>query len=46
MHDHGAEHLGSRDFGRIASALAWLDEHWREQPALAEVAHAAGLSPA
>ena len=40
------EHLGSRDFARIARALAWLDEHWREQPALAKVAQAVGLSPA
>ena len=39
-----ARTLGSRDFTRIASALAWVEAHWREQPSLQAMARAAGLS--
>ncbi|XBQ17619.1 MAG: bifunctional helix-turn-helix domain-containing protein/methylated-DNA--[protein]-cysteine S-methyltransferase [Oceanicaulis sp.] len=35
----------SRDYDRMAAAIAWLGEHWREQPDLAEAARAAGLGP-
>jgi AraC family transcriptional regulator of adaptative response/methylated-DNA-[protein]-cysteine methyltransferase len=39
-----ASHLDARDFQRIARAIAYVDAHWREQPALAALARAAGLS--
>jgi AraC-like DNA-binding protein len=42
---HGpTRRLDSRDFQRIARAIAHIDAHWREQPTLAELARAAGLS--
>jgi AraC family transcriptional regulator of adaptative response/methylated-DNA-[protein]-cysteine methyltransferase len=37
-------HLDARDFQRIARAIAYVDAHWREQPSLAALARAAGLS--
>jgi len=46
MNAVATEHLDSRDFSRIAGALAWLETHWREQPTLLTMARAAGLSPA
>jgi AraC family transcriptional regulator of adaptative response/methylated-DNA-[protein]-cysteine methyltransferase len=42
--DPRADRLDSRDFRRIARAIAHIDAHWREQPTLAELARAAGLS--
>lgn len=33
-----------RDYARIERAIAYLDDHFREQPQLGEVAEAAGLS--
>ena len=42
--DTRADRLDSRDFQRIARAIAHIDAHWREQPTLAELARAAGLS--
>ncbi|MCW5725562.1 MAG: bifunctional helix-turn-helix domain-containing protein/methylated-DNA--[protein]-cysteine S-methyltransferase [Maricaulaceae bacterium] len=35
----------SRDYPRIAAALAFLGERWRDQPDLEAAARAAGLSP-
>jgi AraC family transcriptional regulator of adaptative response/methylated-DNA-[protein]-cysteine methyltransferase len=35
----------SADYARMAKALAWLAERWRERPSLEEAAEAAGLSP-
>jgi AraC family transcriptional regulator of adaptative response/methylated-DNA-[protein]-cysteine methyltransferase len=35
----------SRDYPRIASALAFLGNHWRDHPDLQAAASAAGLSP-
>lgn len=35
----------SRDYLRMAAAIAWLGENWRDQPDLAAAAQAAGLSP-
>ncbi len=35
----------ARDYPRIIAALAHLDANWRDQPDLAELAGAAGLSP-
>jgi len=35
----------SRDFPRIADALAFLGDHWRDHPDLDAVARQAGLSP-
>lgn len=35
----------SADYDRMAEALAWLAERWRERPSLDEAAAAAGLSP-
>jgi AraC family transcriptional regulator of adaptative response/methylated-DNA-[protein]-cysteine methyltransferase len=37
--------LAGRDFDRIARAIAYIDGHFREQPRLAALAGAAGLSP-
>ncbi len=34
-----------RDYGRVAAAIAWLDAHRTQQPAVAEVAAALHLSP-
>lgn len=39
-----ASQLDSRDFQRIARAIAYIDGHWSEQPSLAALARAAGLS--
>jgi AraC family transcriptional regulator, regulatory protein of adaptative response / methylated-DNA-[protein]-cysteine methyltransferase len=36
--------VDSRDFARIAKAISFIDEHFREQPSLEEVAAHAGLS--
>jgi AraC family transcriptional regulator, regulatory protein of adaptative response / methylated-DNA-[protein]-cysteine methyltransferase len=36
--------VGSRDFARVARAVAYIDEHFREQPRLATIAAAARLS--
>jgi AraC family transcriptional regulator of adaptative response/methylated-DNA-[protein]-cysteine methyltransferase len=36
--------VDSRDFARIAKAIRFIDEHFREQPSLEEVAAHAGLS--
>ncbi len=33
------------DYQRMAGALAWLSERWRERPSLDDAADAAGLSP-
>ena len=33
------------DYQRMAGALAWLSERWRERPSLDDAAEAAGLSP-
>lgn len=35
----------ARDYDRMAAALGWLAEHWRERPSLEEAAEAVGLSP-
>ena len=35
----------ARDYARIEAAILYLEEHFRDQPALDEVAEAAGLSP-
>ena len=35
----------ARDYDRMADALAWLAERWREHPSLDEAAEAVGLSP-
>ncbi len=36
--------VDSRDFRRIARAIRFIDEHFREQPRLATIAASAGLS--
>src|SRR5689334_24207993 len=36
--------VDSRDFARIAKAIRFIDEHFREQPRLEDVAAHAGLS--
>ncbi len=36
--------VDSRDFARVARAIRYIDEHFREQPRLATIAAAAGLS--
>lgn len=35
---------GTADYERIASAIRYLDAHWRDQPSLADVARHVGLS--
>ncbi len=35
----------ARDYDRMAKALGWLADHWRERPSLEEAAEAVGLSP-
>jgi AraC family transcriptional regulator of adaptative response/methylated-DNA-[protein]-cysteine methyltransferase len=35
----------SRDYDRMAKALEWLAERWRDRPSLDEAAEAVGLSP-
>ena len=35
----------ARDYDRMAQALAWLAQRWRERPSLDEAADAVGLSP-
>ena len=37
--------LSARDFERIARAIAYIDEHWREQPRLESIARQLHLSP-
>ena len=46
-HDiHSLGHLtNARDYARIEAAILYLEEHFRNQPELGEVAEAAGLSP-
>jgi AraC family transcriptional regulator of adaptative response/methylated-DNA-[protein]-cysteine methyltransferase len=41
---HPRSHLDTRDFQRVARAIAYIDAHWREQPTLAALARSAGLS--
>lgn len=40
-----ALHARSADYARMAEALAWLAERWRERPSLEAAAAAVGLSP-
>lgn len=35
----------AEDYGCVRRALAYLSEHWRDQPEVPAIAHAAGLSP-
>ena len=45
MHDTLPDNfVDSRDFARIAKAIRYIDEHFREQPSLDDVAAHAGLS--
>ena len=44
MNTPTARFLDSRDFHRIARAIAWIDEHFREQPRLKDIARAVHLS--
>jgi AraC family transcriptional regulator of adaptative response/methylated-DNA-[protein]-cysteine methyltransferase len=37
--------LGARDFERISQALAFIEQHWSEQPTLERMAAAVALSP-
>jgi AraC family transcriptional regulator, regulatory protein of adaptative response / methylated-DNA-[protein]-cysteine methyltransferase len=37
-------HLNARDFSRIARVLAYIDQHWREQPSVMALAAQARLS--
>jgi AraC family transcriptional regulator of adaptative response/methylated-DNA-[protein]-cysteine methyltransferase len=37
-------HLNARDFARIARVLAYIDQHWREQPSVTTLAAQARLS--
>ncbi len=44
MNDPTRAFLNSRDFARIARALRFIEEHFRAQPRLAQIAQAAHLS--
>jgi AraC family transcriptional regulator of adaptative response/methylated-DNA-[protein]-cysteine methyltransferase len=44
MNTHSDSFVDSRDFRRIARAIRFIDEHFREQPRLAAIAASAGLS--
>ena len=44
MNTDTASFVDSRDFGRIARAIHFIDAHYREQPRLATIAASAGLS--
>ncbi len=44
MTDHTRAFLNSRDFARIARAVRFIEERFREQPRLAQIAQAAHLS--
>src|SRR3954466_2316381 len=44
MQDTPGNFVDSRDFARIAKAIRFIDEHFREQPSLEDVAAHAGLS--
>jgi AraC family transcriptional regulator, regulatory protein of adaptative response / methylated-DNA-[protein]-cysteine methyltransferase len=44
MKTHNDRFVDSRDFRRIARAIRFIDEHFREQPRLAAIAAATGLS--
>ena len=44
MNDHTTSFLDSRDFGRIARAIRFIDENFRAQPRLATIAQAVHLS--
>ncbi len=41
----GMQNLSSRNFQRIARAIAYIDEHWQEQPRLPDIAARLHLSP-
>ena len=40
-----SRNLSTRDFERIARAISYIDEHWREQPPLPDLAARLHLSP-
>lgn len=44
MNTHNGAFLDSRDFGRIARAIHYIDRHFRAQPRLAVIAQAVHLS--
>lgn len=44
MNTHSDSFIDSRDFRRIARAIRFIAEHYREQPRLAAIAASAGLS--
>lgn len=44
MKDLNDSFVDSRDFGRIAKAIRFIDDHFREQPRLTTIAAHAGLS--
>jgi len=44
MTDPTRAFLNGRDFTRIARAIRFIEQHFREQPRLAQIAHAAHLS--
>jgi AraC family transcriptional regulator of adaptative response/methylated-DNA-[protein]-cysteine methyltransferase len=44
MNTHSDSFVDSRDFRRIARAIRFIDEHFREQPRLAAIAASTGLS--
>lgn len=45
MQKHSRRNLSTRDFERIARAISYIDEHWREQPPLPDLAARVHLSP-
>jgi len=45
MQNPSTRNLSRRDFERIARAISYIDEHWREQPPLPDLAARLHLSP-
>ena len=45
MKDASETHIAPADYRRIERAIGFIDDHFREQPALEDIARAAGLAP-
>ena len=43
--DSGAAREAAADYDVVRRAIAYIREHWREQPEIEAIAHAAGVTP-
>src|SRR6201985_245404 len=41
----GPQHAALRDYDSVRRAIAFISEHWRDQPAIEAMADAAGVTP-